>query len=78
MDSIQVSDSPWLGAQRRVGQADLARLCGMPAAELDALVKHGGLIPLPGEGATTGNSAAAGSPRCDSRRACAARTAWTW
>jgi hypothetical protein len=50
MDSIEVSDSHWVDAQHRIGQADLARLCGIPGPELDALVKHGGLVPLPAEG----------------------------
>jgi len=50
MDSIEVSDSPWLDAQRRIDQADLARLCGIAPPELDALIKHGGLVPLPPEG----------------------------
>jgi chaperone modulatory protein CbpM len=50
MDSIEVSESPWLDAQRRIGQADLAKLCGIPGPELDALVKLGGLVPLSAEG----------------------------
>ncbi len=53
MDPIDVSDSTWLDAQRRIGQADLARMCGIPASELDALVKHGGLVPLPTDGGSS-------------------------
>ena len=49
MDPIEVTDSPWLDVQGRVGQADLARLCGIPAAELESLVQHGGLVPLASE-----------------------------
>lgn len=50
MDTIEVSDSPWPEVQRHIlGQADLARLSGIPAAELEALVRHGGLVPLPGD-----------------------------
>jgi chaperone modulatory protein CbpM len=50
MDIIDVADSPWLDAQRRIAQADLARMCGIPVRELDTLVKHGGLVPLPTDG----------------------------
>jgi len=53
MDTINVSDSPWLDAQRRIAQDDLARMCGIPVRELDALVKHGGLVPLPADGGAT-------------------------
>jgi hypothetical protein len=52
MDTIEVADSPWLDAKRRIAQADLSRMCGIPVGELDALVKHGGLVPLPAEGNT--------------------------
>jgi chaperone modulatory protein CbpM len=47
MNTIDVADSAWLDAQRRVAQADLARMSGISAGELEALVKHGGLVPLP-------------------------------
>jgi hypothetical protein len=50
MDTIDVADSPWLDAQRRIGQADLSRMCGIPVTELDALVRHGGLVALPADG----------------------------
>lgn len=53
MDTIDASDSPWLDAQRRVAQADLARMCGIPVGELEALVKHGGLVPLPTQGSAS-------------------------
>ena len=53
MEPIDVADSPWLDAKRRIAQPDLARLCGIPVRELDALVKHGGLVPLPGEGSAS-------------------------
>ena len=50
MDSIEVSYSPWLDAHHRIGQAELIELCGIPAPDLEALVKLGGLVPLPVEG----------------------------
>ena len=49
MDSIEVSNSPWLEGHGRIGQAELVELCGIPAPELDALVKLGGLVPLPAD-----------------------------
>jgi len=51
---------PWL--EGRIGQAELARLCELPAAELDALVGYGALLPLPGDAAAPQFSAAWISP----------------
>ena len=36
----------WLDARDSVTLADLARACGMSAAELDELVDYGALVPL--------------------------------
>lgn len=40
----------WQDAQRSIGQAELARLCGLTIPELDELVDYGALVPLVAEG----------------------------
>lgn len=43
-------DWSWLDPQQRIGQAELARICGLAGAELDELVEYGALVPLAVEG----------------------------
>lgn len=40
-------DWTWVDPQSRVGQQELARLCGLASAEVDELVACGALVPLP-------------------------------
>jgi chaperone modulatory protein CbpM len=44
-----MQDWSWLDPQRSLGQLELAQACGLSGAELDELVDHGGLVPLPAE-----------------------------
>ena len=46
-------DRTWPDPQRRLGQTELARLCSLSSADLDALVEYGTLIPLTGQAAAT-------------------------
>jgi chaperone modulatory protein CbpM len=39
----------WMDPQRRIDQAELARMCNLSPAELGKLVDYGALVPLLGE-----------------------------
>lgn len=39
-------DWTWLDPQQRIGQAELAQICGLAGTELDELVEYGALVPL--------------------------------
>ena len=43
----QVVEVAWLDACETVTVAELSRVCGLSAAELDELVEYGALAPLP-------------------------------
>jgi chaperone modulatory protein CbpM len=43
---MQNTEHDWLVSPHLVSQADLAAMCGVPAAELGELVEYGALAPL--------------------------------
>lgn len=48
MMSTRALDWTWGSPEGRVGQRELARTCGLAAADLEELVAYGGLVPLAG------------------------------